>query len=106
MRCLNLTNGDRVWEDTTLLANGRWATAYFVQHGDRTWITTEKGEIVIAKLTPGGLERISSAPIITPETTLRNRTHPIAWSHPAYAHRSLFARNDSQLVCVSLARSP
>ena len=106
MRCLNLTNGDRVWEDTTLLANGRWATAYFVQHGDRTWITTEKGEIVIAKLTPGGLERISSAHFITPETTLRNRTHPIAWSHPAYAHRSLFARNDSQLVCVSLARSP
>lgn len=42
MRCLKLTNGDRVWADTTLLANGRWATAHFVQHGDRTWITTEK----------------------------------------------------------------
>ena len=106
MRCLKLTNGDRVWADTTLLANGRWATAHFVQHGDRTWITTEKGEIVIAKLTPAGFERISSAHFITPETPLRNRAHPIAWSHPAYAHRSLFARNDTQLVCVSLAASP
>ncbi|MEY2879146.1 MAG: outer membrane protein assembly factor BamB precursor [Verrucomicrobiota bacterium] len=103
MRCLDLATGDRVWADTTLLANGRWATAYFVQHGDSTWITTEKGEIVIAKLTPAGFERISSAHFITPETPLRNRTHPIAWSHPAYAHRSLFARNDTQLVCVSLA---
>jgi hypothetical protein len=74
-----------------------------VQNGDRTWITTEKGEIVIAKLTPQGLERVSSARFITPETNLRGRDYPIAWSHPAYAHRALFARNDSQLICVSLA---
>lgn len=103
MRCVNLANGDRVWEDTTLLANGRWATAHFVQNGDRTWITTEKGEIVIARLTPRGFQRLSSAQFIAPETKLRGRDHPIAWSHPAYAHRSLFARNDTQLVCISLA---
>ncbi|MDO8543023.1 MAG: PQQ-like beta-propeller repeat protein [Opitutaceae bacterium] len=103
MRCLDLATGDRVWEDTSLLANGRWATAHFVQHGEHTWITTEKGEIVIARLSPRGFERMSSARFITPETKLRGRDHPIAWSHPAYAHRSLFARNDSQLVCISLA---
>jgi outer membrane protein assembly factor BamB len=103
MRCLSLANGDRVWEDTTLLANGRWATAHFVQNGDRTWITTEKGEIVIARLTPQGFQRLSSAQFLTPETNLRGRSHPIAWSHPAYAGRSLFARNDSQLVCLPLA---
>jgi outer membrane protein assembly factor BamB len=103
MRCLDLKNGDRVWEDTTLLANGRWATAHFVQNGDRTWITSEKGEIVIARLTPRGFERISSARFIVPGTRLTQREHLIAWSHPAYAHRSLFARNDSQLVCISLA---
>jgi len=103
MRCLSLANGERVWEDTSLLANGRWATAHFVQNGDRTWITTEKGEIVIARLTPQGFERLSSARFIVPETSLRGRDHPIAWSHPAYAGRSLFARNDSQLVCIPLA---
>lgn len=103
MRCLDLATGDRMWEDTSLLPNGRWATAHFVQHGDRTWITTERGEIVIARLTPRGFERLSSAQFIAPETKLRGRNYPIAWSHPAYAHRSLFARNDSQLVCISLA---
>lgn len=103
MRCLNLATGDRVWEDTSLLANGRWATAYFVQNGDRTWITTEKGEIVIAKLTPQGFQRLSSAQFLTPNTTLRGRNHPIAWSHPAYAQKCLFARSDGELVCVSLA---
>jgi outer membrane protein assembly factor BamB len=103
MRCLNLATGDRVWTDTTLLARGRWATAHFVQNADRTWITTEKGEVVIGKLTPQGFTRLSSAKFITPNTTLRGRDHPIAWSHPAYAHKSLFARSDKELICVSLA---
>ncbi len=103
MRCLNLETGDRVWTDETLLANGRWATAYFVQNGGRTFITTEKGEIVIANLTPKGFERISSARFITPVTDLRGRNHPIAWSHPGYAGKCLFARSDRELVCVSLA---
>lgn len=103
MRCVNLANGNRVWENTSLLPKGRWATAHFVQNGDRTWITTERGEIVMGKLTPRGFEAISRARFITPDTDLRGRDYPIAWSHPAYAHRSLFARNDSQLVCISLA---
>jgi len=25
------------------------------------------------------------------------------WSHPAFANRCVFARNDKELVCVSLA---
>lgn len=102
-RCLDAKTGDRVWTDESLLPNGRWATAYFVQNGDRTWITTEKGEIIIAKLTPKGFERISSAQLITPTTDLRGRNYPIDWSHPAYSHRCVFARNDRELICVSLA---
>ncbi len=106
VRCINLTTGDRVWEDTSLLQKARWATAHFVQNGDRTWITTEKGEIVIARLTPQGFERISSAQFITPETDIRGRDSALAWAHPAYAHRSLFARSESLLVCISLAATP
>lgn len=106
MRCLDLATGDRVWSDQSLLPNGRWATAYFVQNGDRTWMTTEQGEVVIAKLTPVGFERISSAHFLTPTTDLRGRRYRIAWSHPAYAHRHLFARNDRELVCVSLEAKP
>lgn len=102
-RCLNAATGDRVWTDESLLPNGRWATAYFVQNGDRTWITTEKGEIIIARLTPKGFERISSAQLITPTTDLRGRNYPIDWSHPAYAHQCVFARNDREIICVSLA---
>jgi hypothetical protein len=27
----------------------------------------------------------------------------VVWSHPAFADRCVFARNDAELVCVSLA---
>jgi len=26
------------------------------------------------------------------------------WSHPAYANRSMYVRNDKEVVCVSLAK--
>jgi outer membrane protein assembly factor BamB len=103
LRCLDLATGDRVWKDVALIENARWATAHFVQNGDRTWVTTEKGEIAITRFTSRGVEIISRSKFITPDTHIRGREEPLAWSHPAYAHRSLFARTDSQLVCVSLA---
>lgn len=101
-RCLSLADGARVWTDESLLENGRWATAYLVQNGERTWISTERGELIIARLTPKGFERISSARYLSPTTMLRPRRYPITWSHPAYAHRHLFARSDTELICISL----
>ena len=28
----------------------------------------------------------------------------IVWSHPAFADKCVFARNDKELICVSLAK--
>jgi outer membrane protein assembly factor BamB len=33
-------------------------------------------------------------------------THQYAWTPPAYANRHIFARNDEELVCASLAAKP
>ena len=103
-RCLDLTNGDRVWSDQTLLEKGRWATAFLVQNGERTWIFTEKGELIIANLTPNGWERISSTKLIEPTTFLPRRSSNILWSHPAYANKHIFVRNDEQLIRVNLSK--
>ena len=27
----------------------------------------------------------------------------VVWSHPAFANRSVYARNDKEIICVSLA---
>lgn len=104
MRCLDLRTGDRVWEDWTLMEKGRWATAFFVQNGEDTWITTEKGEIAIGRLTPDGFELRSRAKLIEPTTFLPRRSGTIVWSQPAYAHRHIFARNDKEIICVDLSQ--
>jgi outer membrane protein assembly factor BamB len=103
-RCLDLENGDRVWSDQTLLEKGRWATAFFVQNGEHTWIFTEKGDLIIAKLTPVGFERISTTHIIDPTTFLPRRSGNILWSHPAYANKHIFVRNDRELISVDLSK--
>ncbi len=106
LRCLDLSNGDRVWSDQTLLKKGRWATAFFVQNGEHTWILTERGDLVIARLTPEGFERISTAKLIEPTTFLPRRSEEIVWSQPAFAHKHVFARNDRELICVDLSSAP
>jgi hypothetical protein len=89
-----------------LLKKGRWATAFFVQNGEHTWILTERGDLVIARLTPQGFERISTAKLIEPTTFLPRRSEEIVWSQPAFAHKHVFARNDRELICVDLSSAP
>lgn len=105
LRCLKAQTGERLWE--TLRATGsqekpveRWATAFLVPQGDRYFLFNEKGDLIIARLTPKGYEEISRANILKPDNHMANR--PVVWSHPAFAHRSMYARNDSEIVCVSL----
>lgn len=103
MRCLDLQNGDRVWEDQTLVDEGRWATAFFVQNGEQTWMFTEKGELVIGSLSPSGFKSLSKTKLIDPTTFLPRRNDNILWSHPAYADKHILVRNDKHLISVDLS---
>ncbi len=109
LRCLELATGKRVWESMALVKErARWATAFLVKNGDRYFINNDRGELVIAKLSPSGFHEISRTQLIEP-------THPYArrrelgavhWSHPAYANRHIFVRNDRELLKASLAKEP
>ncbi len=101
-RCLELRTGNRVWENATATPSARWSTIHFVQNGETTWMFNEKGELIIAKLSPGGYEEVSRAHLIDP-TPKQLRQRLVVWSHPAYAYKHVFARNDKELVCASLA---
>ncbi len=109
LRCLKAGTGDRLWE--TLQATGaagngtdRWATAFIVKNGDRFFLFNEKGDLIIAKLSPQGYEEVSRAHILEPTNKAQRRN--VVWSHPAFANRSVYARNDKVIVCVSLAATP
>lgn len=102
-RCLTADTGQRVWEtqQPTTEKLERWGTAFVVKHADRFFLFNERGQLLLAKLTPQGYQEISRAPLIEPDN--RHPGRPVVWSHPAFANRCIYARNDSQLVCASLA---
>ena len=66
LRCLKEATGSRVWED--LRATGRvkepterWANAFLTPQGDRCFLFNEKGDLIIAQLTPKGYDEIDRA---------------------------------------------
>jgi len=73
-----------------------------VKNGDRFVMFNEAGELILAKLDRQGYHQISRGEIIEP-TGKTWKDRPIVWSHPAFAHKCVYARNDKEIVCVSLA---
>ena len=101
LRCLEFSTGDRVWEDLTAVETDRWANIHFIQHGDQTWMFNEQGELLITELSPDGFRELSRARLIEP--TRKQLARGVAWSHPAFANRHVFVRNDERLVCADLS---
>lgn len=102
MRCLDTKTGEIVWETRDATGPGRWWNAFLVPHGDRVVICNEQGEIIFAKLASDGYHEFSRAKLIEPTQPIQRRL--TVWSHPALAMRSVFARNDGELIRVSLAK--
>jgi outer membrane protein assembly factor BamB len=103
LRCLDAATGDRVWENKTAVPPARWSTIHFVKNGDRYFMFNERGELLIGKLSPQGFQEISRAKLLEPTTDQLNQRGGVCWSHPAFANKRIFARNDKELVCASLA---
>jgi outer membrane protein assembly factor BamB len=103
LRGVNAGTGERLWE--TFAATGGkgalWGNAYIVPHEDRYFLYNEKGDLLIGRLTPTGFDEISRTHLLDPDDTLPAR--PVTWSHPAFAHRNVYARSDSEIISVSLA---
>jgi outer membrane protein assembly factor BamB len=105
LRCLDASTGDRVWEDLTAVPKDRWSTIHFVKNGDKYWLFTERGELIIARLSPQGFDEISRTKLLEPTLEQLRRRGGVCWSHPAFANRHIFQRSDKELVCASLAPS-
>ncbi len=104
LRCLNADTGERVWETFKATTAGepvRWANAFIVKNGNRFFLFNEHGDLIIARLSPRGYDEISRAHLLEP--TNKDCGRPVVWSHPAFAHQCVYARNDKELFCASLA---
>jgi outer membrane protein assembly factor BamB len=103
LRCLEAATGDRVWESLQAVPKARWSTIHMVRHDADTWMFNERGELLITRLSPQGYEEISRAKLIEPTTVQLSQRGGVCWTHPAFAYRHVFVRNDEALVCASLA---
>lgn len=102
LRCLDAETGDRVWEDQTATRPERWSNIHIVRNGDRYWMFNELGQLIIARLSRDGFEELSRTQLIDPTPEQLRRRGGVCWSHPAFANRHIFARNDREIVCASL----
>jgi hypothetical protein len=57
--------------------------------------------LIIANLSPDGYQELSRAKLIEPTRKVNRRM--TIWSHPAFAMKSVFARNDKEIVRVDLS---
>ena len=109
LTAVDLATGQRLWETgEPTLGNrrGRHGTAFLVRQGnaagdDRTWLFSETGDLILARLTPAAYEELGRAHLVAPTNECFGRE--VVWSHPAFAGRCIFVRNDRELICVSLA---
>ena len=101
-----ISDGERKWDSAKPTHNGprrvRHATAFIVKHQDRFFLFNEKGDLILAKLSPEGYTEQGRFHVLEPTNEAFGR--PVVWSHPAFAHKCLFARNDKELVCVDLSQ--
>jgi outer membrane protein assembly factor BamB len=105
LRGVRLESGERLWETLKPTSGGPKpaydGTAFLVKNGDRFFLASETGDLVIARLSPKGYEEVSRCHLLDPAEDVFGRK--VLWSHPAFAEKCVFARNNKELVCVSLA---
>jgi outer membrane protein assembly factor BamB len=104
-RGVKLDSGERLWETFAPTTGGKerasHGTAFVVKNGDRFFLFSETGALIIARLSAKGYEEVSRCKLLEPTGSTFGRS--VLWSHPAFAGKCVFARNDRELICASLA---
>ena len=103
LRCLDLYTGDRIWESLDAVPQGRWSNIHLIRNEDRVWMFNERGELIISKLSPKGFHEISRAKLIKPTEGQLDQRGGVCWTHPAFADKHVYVRNDEELVCADLS---
>ncbi len=95
--CLEASSGKQLWVTDKVTRLGSGASIHLTPNGDGVLLHTDRGELIRAQLTGKGYQEISRTVLLAPPGKSK------AWAAPAFANRHAFARNDQELICVSLA---
>ncbi|MEO2019114.1 MAG: PQQ-binding-like beta-propeller repeat protein [Fuerstiella sp.] len=108
LRGLQLSDGERIWENTELTRQGRWGSMFWVKNGNRYFVNNDLGELMIMRFSPNGPQLIDRTKLIEPDTPCgygprRFGDALVNWVMPAYANKHVIIRNDHEIRRVSLA---
>jgi outer membrane protein assembly factor BamB len=102
--CLEAATGKQVWQTDKVTDQKGGASIHLTPHGEAMFLYTDRGELILAHLTARGYQEVSRALLLEPVYPFAGRK--VAWPPPAFANRCVFARNERELVCASLAAGP
>jgi hypothetical protein len=103
LRCQKADTGEQLWESLKPIGGEKalFGSAFLTPRGEHFVIFSDSGHLILADLSPEGYKELGRAKVLEPTYEARGRT--VVWSVPAYADRCAFARNDKEIICVSLA---
>ncbi len=94
LTCFEFATGTKVWDDDNRMTpKGRnpQSTMVWLGDEDRVIVLNSEGDLILIRLNPEGYVEQSRTNII-------GRT----WAHPAYAGNCVYARSDTEIVCVPM----
>ena len=97
LTCFELATGKKLWDDDNRMTpKGRnpQASMVWINDEDRAIVLNSDGDLILVRLNPNGY-------VEETRTNIIGRT----WAHPAYAGNCVYARSDTELVCVLLPRA-
>ena len=95
LTCFELKTGRKIWDAAHKMTprdRNPQASLVWLNDDDRTIILNSDGDLILARLNRSGYHEQSRKNIIG---------H--TWAHPAFAGNRVYARSDTELVCVELA---
>lgn len=108
LMAVDAKDGSRYWQtfeptDPSEKRMLRHGTAFLTRLGDsnRYLIMCETGELMMARLTSEKFESLGRFQAVKPSGEAFGRS--VVWSHPAYANRTAYIRNDGEIIAVDLS---
>src|SRR5262249_1193783 len=100
--CLEVETGRQIWEtdQVTQPKQGSTACMHMTISGGSVFIYNELGELILARLGPQGYEEISRTRLLEPTYPFGGRK--LTWAAPSFANGCVYARNEKEIICVSL----
>jgi outer membrane protein assembly factor BamB len=99
--CLEAATGKQLWSTNSLTASKNGASIHITPQGGSFLLFTDEGNLIRAQLSPSGYREMSRSHLIAPTWPFGQTK--FVYAPLAFANRHVFARNEAEVVCASLA---